>query len=132
MDKLFSKHTKKYHQDEVLVGGYAPHPVAERFKLICLYHGISKSELLRQLITSVVNNDNEPDDEEILNEIASKAWREWETRLEANMGIRGWNSRSKIKDQFINFKKEVELNLQRKKISSYYIERILQKIGNIE
>ena len=132
MDNLFKEHTKKYHRDEQLVGGFVPLTIAERFKLICLYQGISKSELLRQLIISITEHENTPEDEEILNLIANKAWKEWEYRLEKNRGLRGWNSRNKIKGQFTNYKKEIEQKLQKKKISPYNIQKILYKIGNIE
>lgn len=119
----------KYGRDLQLLGGYFPREVVERFGLIAVVKGESRSSLLKTFLDILL--DEEPDNDILTTELAGKAYKEWKRRYESNKGSFKWKTTDQVMNRYKDFKKEVEVRLKAKKLSEKHIQSVVYKMGHI-
>lgn len=126
---VFESKRKRYGTDLQLIGGYFPREVVERFGLVAIAKGETRSGLLKEHIETLL--DEEPDNDTLILDIASSAYKEWKKRLVQNEGKSKWKTNKQLMSRYTDFKKEVEVKLRLKKLSEKHIAAVIYKMGHI-
>jgi len=110
--------SQKTQERAKMVGGYLPAELADRLRLLSVYHGRSFQSILQQITTEWSEEIGKTDDE-IIEELAEKAMAEWNRRTSEG------EANEKQRDAYL---REVRNILRRKKVSEHHIERLINKM----
>jgi hypothetical protein len=112
--------TVKEDMDKIVIGTYVPRSLVQYLKLYALDRGLSYSVIIREQMTNFKESQEELGLEldNLLDSLRDKALLEFEERKESGTGI-----------TMKEFKEELQEELEKTKISSILIKKLLTNIG---
>ena len=113
-------------RDASLVGAYVPRQLADYVRLLALYYNTTSSDIIRATIRERLENE-EPEDS-IIRILASRAYREWQRRLDEKRRQPGWQSQDDLRKRFGEFEEEMKQTLFKRKITLPKIMGILEQM----
>ena len=113
-------------RDASLVGAYVPRQLADYVRLLALYYNTTSSEIIRATIRERLENE-EPEDS-IIRILASRAYREWQRRLDEKRRQPGWQSQDDLRKRFGEFEEEMKQTLFKRKITLPKIMGVLEQM----
>lgn len=116
-------------KDASLVGAYVPRQLADYIRLLALYYNTTSSDIIRATIRERLENE-EPEDS-IVRILASRAYREWQRRLDEKRGQPGWQSQDDLRKRFGEYEQEMKQTLLKRKITLPKIMEVLEKMEQI-
>ena len=105
-----------------MVGAYIALPMATHLRLLSVYYETSLQDIVEQALSDWCVNKNKSGSE-IMGELVGRACAEWERRKKEQGGAH--NQR-----KYLEYLKELENRLKRKKIPWEHIEVILTRVEN--
>ena len=114
-------------EDGKFVGGYVPRQLVDDIGLYAMYHNTSRSYILQRSLEDFLKK--APASTTMINELAKRAYNEWQRRYKKNRFVDGWLSREEVAQRFEEFKDEAVQRLRKRKVSEDYIVKIIEKIG---
>jgi len=125
MDKIFETKTQQFFNDNRLVGAYYPNSKLDHLALYCLLADTNKSKILIKILDDYM--DGIPEFDKILKKIKRKVQQNWLKVCTDNVekNTPGWDVVG-IGNRWNEYKKELEINLKKRKVSDKDIEDIIQ------
>jgi len=112
-----------------LVGAYVPRQMADYIRLLALYYNTTSSDVIRATIRERVENE-EPENS-VVRILASRAYREWQQRLDEKKGQSGWQSQDDRHKRFTEYEQEIKNTLFKRHITAPKVMEILEKMEQI-
>ena len=117
---------KHYLKKDVLVGCYLPRREIDRLTLHALLHGVSKSNILEEMIMDYI--DKLPEVDDLINQAVTKALNDWKQKQIENIGQEGWQSVEKVTARWEAYKVDLFKDLKMKKIPKNLVNIIMNEI----
>jgi len=116
-----SQERKEKPEPVELAGGLLPRQLADRLTLWAVYLQVSKSQLIRKAVSSLLPCDKPA--EEILQALAEKAYKYW---IDQNKMQQRKIKGGSLEDSFIEYKTELYRSLQGRGVRTGHIKKILE------
>ena len=115
-------------KDASLLGAYVPRQLVDYIHLLALYYNTTSSDVIRTTIRERLENE-EPEDS-IVRILASRAYREWQRRLDERRKQPGWQSQDNLRKRFSEYEQEMKQTLLKRKITLPKIMEVLEQMEN--
>jgi len=130
MGTVFRTGTERSLAENKMVGCYIPRQDAERISLHSILNNKSRSKLLYKVIMKFITT--LPELEPMLQEIALKCLKDWQTKQIQNLDVPGWRTSDQITNRWEDYKKELIHDLNARKITHKMIQDIISRLEELQ